>query len=405
MKKLWKTLAVLLALALVCSLLTAAVFALGDDEEESAAAEEPETIETEPGAGGAEEQDGPEAEAPELLFCGEGERLSVTEGAVVVSAGGVVYNNGATVYNNGGIVYNNFGTVYHNAGKTFNNSGLVYVNGGIVYNNDGVFVYNDGELHDNRVPPAEVEEESAEEPAEAEEEPAEAAEEPAEAEEEPAEAEEEPAEAAEEPAEAEEESAEAEEELDEGEEAPLTLEADLTSGVCVPGQELTLSSEAGAAIYYTLDGSEPDEESTLYTEPLVLERSVTLRARAYAAGREPSELLEADYTVPLATAPVFDVLDTQYWRGGLPEAALTLENDGTQPFTVKAARLNGPDSLCFTLAWEKDVTLAPGETDSTSWVISPNRYLAAREYTARLVLILESGESFSVPFTLTVVKA
>ena len=50
----------------------------------------------------------------------------------------------------------------------------------------------------------------------------------------------------------------------------------------------------GAVIRYTLDGSEPDETSALYTAPLHLDSSVRLRARAFKEGYEPS--------------PVFDVM-------------------------------------------------------------------------------------------------
>ena len=44
----------------------------------------------------------------------------------------------------------------------------------------------------------------------------------------------------------------------------------------------------GAAIHYTLDGSEPGQESPLYTGPFTLSATTTIRARAFKEGYEPS---------------------------------------------------------------------------------------------------------------------
>ena len=44
----------------------------------------------------------------------------------------------------------------------------------------------------------------------------------------------------------------------------------------------------GAVIHYTLNGSEPDEQSPVYSEPLRLTRTTTIKARAYKEGFEPS---------------------------------------------------------------------------------------------------------------------
>jgi hypothetical protein len=55
--------------------------------------------------------------------------------------------------------------------------------------------------------------------------------------------------------------------------------------------------EPGAAIYYTLDGSEPTEKSLKYDGSLVLDKSATLKARAYVEGKAPSHLTQAKYTI------------------------------------------------------------------------------------------------------------
>lgn len=53
----------------------------------------------------------------------------------------------------------------------------------------------------------------------------------------------------------------------------------------------------GAAVYYTTDGSAPDETSALYTEPLRLYSTARLRARAFKAWMLPSVAVGAYYSL------------------------------------------------------------------------------------------------------------
>ena len=72
-----------------------------------------------------------------------------------------------------------------------------------------------------------------------------------------------------------------------------------------PTTNATLSCEtAGAAIYYTLDGSDPTDSSTLYTNtaPIALSATTTVKARAYKTDMAPSAVVSATY-VYKAPAP------------------------------------------------------------------------------------------------------
>jgi len=57
----------------------------------------------------------------------------------------------------------------------------------------------------------------------------------------------------------------------------------------------------GATIYYTTNGTDPDETSTEYTEPIYIEDTTTLKAIAYAEGYDPSPIATAVYTFPEIT--------------------------------------------------------------------------------------------------------
>jgi alpha-mannosidase len=60
---------------------------------------------------------------------------------------------------------------------------------------------------------------------------------------------------------------------------------------------VTLTSpNPGATIRYTLDGSEPTAASALYTEPLRLERTATVKARAFAPGLDDRFVATAAFT-------------------------------------------------------------------------------------------------------------
>ncbi|MFK7926072.1 MAG: lamin tail domain-containing protein [Bacteroidia bacterium] len=54
-------------------------------------------------------------------------------------------------------------------------------------------------------------------------------------------------------------------------------------GVFQVPQTISLTAQAGSQIYYSLDGSAPTANSTLYTSPITIDTTTSLRARAYQA--------------------------------------------------------------------------------------------------------------------------
>ena len=79
------------------------------------------------------------------------------------------------------------------------------------------------------------------------------------------------------------------------------------SGIYSDTQNITLSSETdNAVIFYTTDGSTPSTESTRYTGPVSIDRTLTLKAIATKTGQNDSNVESATYEIKVAT-PTFSV--------------------------------------------------------------------------------------------------
>lgn len=67
------------------------------------------------------------------------------------------------------------------------------------------------------------------------------------------------------------------------------------SGTRLPVTVTISNATHGASIYYTLDGTVPDTNATLYTGPLSFTNDTMLRARAFKTGLTPSDTVFAHY--------------------------------------------------------------------------------------------------------------
>ena len=72
------------------------------------------------------------------------------------------------------------------------------------------------------------------------------------------------------------------------------------AGTYTEAQRVTIScATEGATIYYTLDGSEPTMGSAVYTAPVPVSESTTIRAFAFREGMTASDTAESVYTIVL----------------------------------------------------------------------------------------------------------
>lgn len=82
------------------------------------------------------------------------------------------------------------------------------------------------------------------------------------------------------------------------EKSKLTLRANPSGGMLEQGTAVTLTaSNNDAEIYYTLDGTTPNQNSTKYTSSIPINQSLTLKAIAYHNDHKTSDVFTAKYEV------------------------------------------------------------------------------------------------------------
>lgn len=95
------------------------------------------------------------------------------------------------------------------------------------------------------------------------------------------------------------------------------------AGTYHENQMVTLTAEGGAVIYYTLDGTTPTSTSAVYTQPIAIENTTTLKAIA-VKGTDVSHVATAIYTIEKLTT-VNSIADLKALSTGT-KAILMLNN-------------------------------------------------------------------------------
>ena len=118
----------------------------------------------------------------------------------------------------------------------------------------------------------------------------------------------------------------------------------LSSGIYHDEFELSLSSDAGAEIYYTTDGSYPTaERSELYTEPLTVSSTTSIRAVAYSGGKTKSVPSSAVYKMEYyADESDFTIDERGYITGYTGE-----KNEIIVPETINGTTVKGVAAYAF----------------------------------------------------------
>ena len=96
------------------------------------------------------------------------------------------------------------------------------------------------------------------------------------------------------------------------------------AGTYVNPINVTIScATAGATIRYTTNGSDPTENSALYSTPIPISENTTIKARAYAADLDPSSIATAVYNFSTQQQ---DLFFSEYLEGSSNNKAIEIFN-------------------------------------------------------------------------------
>ena len=101
-------------------------------------------------------------------------------------------------------------------------------------------------------------------------------------------------------------------------------------GTYYEAQEVAIScNTADATIYYTLDGSDPTDESDVYSAPIPVATSMTIKAIAMKEGYENSNIATAEYTIIIGAVTIFN----QDWEGDM-NGWTFVSVEGNKPWNI-----------------------------------------------------------------------
>ncbi|AJD92762.1 hypothetical protein JMA_34450 [Jeotgalibacillus malaysiensis] len=114
------------------------------------------------------------------------------------------------------------------------------------------------------------------------------------------------------------------------------VKADPAGGFVEEGGTVTLSTETeGASIYYTTDGSEPTEDSTLYEGGVTITENTDLKAVAVKDGMTASDVAEFSYVIQTDDIEIHDIQAAEHFS---PYEGLSVPNvEGVVTYVVNGS--------------------------------------------------------------------
>jgi uncharacterized repeat protein (TIGR03803 family) len=187
--------------------------------------------------------------------------------------------------------------------------------------------------------------------------------------------------------------------------AAAGLDFSLPAGVYTGTQSVTLTSGTkDATIYYTTNGSTPTTSSTKYTDPIEVEKSLTIKAFSLAAGYPNSAVVSNPYTIRVET-PKFSPAAGTYTStqsvtisDGTTGATIYYTTGGSTPST-SSTKYSGAISVAATETL-KAIAAAAGDANS---VVSTAAYIITPP--AATPVITPAAGTYTTPKTITIADA
>lgn len=145
---------------------------------------------------------------------------------------------------------------------------------------------------------------------------------------------------------------------------------------------VTITCETeGVSIYYTIDGTEPSNQSTAYTAPFELTESATVKAYAYDATGAVSALATKEFVKKISCATVSEILaldnNTEFtFTGSMTTIAQALSANGNSKY-LYAQDEEGVGMLLF----NAPVDYSKGDVIPAGWAGKITQYKGAPEVT------------------------
>ena len=103
--------------------------------------------------------------------------------------------------------------------------------------------------------------------------------------------------------------------------------------------EITIKSENGSTVYYTVDGNEPTAESTKYTQPFTINADTVVKAFAVMEGLDPSAVVTKEYKIAklgynYPENGTYSPVDQENWGTGTFSLGANIDSDGNGTFAV-----------------------------------------------------------------------
>ena len=107
--------------------------------------------------------------------------------------------------------------------------------------------------------------------------------------------------------------------------------------------EITIKSEAGSTVYYTVDGNEPTAESTKYTQPFTINADTVVKAFAVMEGLSESAVVTKEYKIATLgynypENGAYSPVDQENWGTGTFSLGANIDIDGNGTFAVYSAK-------------------------------------------------------------------
>lgn len=104
----------------------------------------------------------------------------------------------------------------------------------------------------------------------------------------------------------------------------------LDSGFYYATQSVNLNAKNEAKIYYTTDGSYPDKNSAIYTEPFTIDKTTIIRSFAFEDAKLPSEVVTKSYFIDESTnLPVISIVTNDSYLFDDTIGIYTIGTNGT----------------------------------------------------------------------------